>query len=105
MFQGDASKVLFQSGSLKSSASGSSRAATDNFNHSVHLPPAAPVHAEPGTGRFTDRDVDGRYAGDWHAGGDTEDDVRDEWMSSHPSQFNRAPAVDVSLHGQLSLHC
>jgi len=105
MFQVEASKSLFQSGSLKSSASGSSRATTDNLNHSVHLPPAAPVHADPSTlspRRFLDRDGGKQYSADWYAGGDTEDAVRDEWdHSNNFTQFARGPKVDLSHHGKL----
>jgi len=94
-FQAEASKSLFQSGSLKSSASGSSRATTDNFHQCVHRPPAAPLRADsPG------RDLDVRCSADHYAGGDTEDTGPDDWMSSeHLAQSTRGRTLDVPLRG------
>jgi len=89
-------RTLFQSGSLKSSStSGSSRATTDNLNHSVHLTPAAPVQADlitvTSSGRvYAQRP---RHAADRRGGGDMEDSGRDE-------RSGRRPAFDVAVRGE-----
>lgn len=108
MFQAEASKSHFQSGSLKFSASGSSRATTDNFNQSLHLPPAAPVYVDMSPGRMLERDASGggRYSSNRLAMGDAEDGGWDVWMSSHHNervQTARGPVLDVSYHGKLIL--
>jgi len=89
---------MFQSGSLKSSASGSSsRATTDNFQLSVHRPPAVPLHTNsPG------RDLEVRYPADWNAAGDTEDNACDAWMSNDDlsARSARGRTLNVPVRGK-----
>ena len=106
------SRPLFQSGSLKSSASGLSRGttlATDNFSHSLQLPVAAPVRTDPGLNTDhvavkTDRHGHCIYVDSEErqlAGAD------EDWMCCHCSteflQSTRAPTLNVPNHRGLSL--
>ena len=110
LFQVEASRTQLQSGSLKFSSSGSSWATTDNFNQSLHLPPAAPVHVDPSTAspaRFLERGVGARYSQERLAGRDVEDGAWEKWMSSHHShehaQSARGPLLVVPFLGELVL--
>ena len=110
-FQIEMSKTQFQQGSLKFLASSSSRVTTDNFNQSLHLQSAAPLHVDSSTTspeRFLERDVVSRYSADWLARGDMEDGAQDNWMSSHQStehmQLAQGPLLDVPFRGELILH-
>jgi len=79
---------------------------TDNFNQSVHLSAATPVHVlEPGSsatpGRYLEQDVSGRYSTDRLTGRDTEVGELDEWM---PGQSARGQVLDIPFRGELILH-